>query len=68
MSTFVCGTDADDLSANAPRRYVALTCPTEHVELAAADGAGGHREGGARTAFNQRVFAWLGAVLGQQAA
>jgi pimeloyl-ACP methyl ester carboxylesterase len=61
--TFVCGTDADDLSAHASTLYAALTCPKKYVEFADADGAGEHCESGARTAFHQEVFPWLDNVL-----
>jgi len=61
--TFLCHTDADDISRAAPELYAALTCPKRLVEFKAADGAGEHCESGARTAFHQQVFPWLDEVL-----
>ncbi len=61
--TFVCSAEHDDLSVNAPRLYDALVCEKAYVQFKTADGAGEHCESGARTAFHQRVFAWLDAVL-----
>ena len=62
--TFVCSTDADDLSVDARKLFDALTCPNKrYLEFKAADGAGQHCEGGARTAFHQEAFDWLDAVI-----
>jgi pimeloyl-ACP methyl ester carboxylesterase len=61
--TLVCMTDIDDLSAAAPVLYQALQCPKSLVEFKAADGAGDHCEGAARTAFHQAAFDWLATVL-----
>lgn len=61
--TLVCTTDIDDLSAAAPVLYQALQCPKSLVEFKAADGAGDHCEGAARTAFHQAAFDWLATVL-----
>ncbi|HVX19611.1 MAG TPA: alpha/beta fold hydrolase [Acidimicrobiales bacterium] len=61
--TLVCGAEHDDLSANAPRLYDALTCEKSYVQFLAADGAGDHCESGARPLFNQTAFDWLDTVM-----
>jgi dienelactone hydrolase len=62
--TFVCTTDVDDLSADAPVLYRNLTCEGKaFVRFTSAEGAGEHCESGARQLFHQRVFAWLDGVL-----
>jgi pimeloyl-ACP methyl ester carboxylesterase len=62
--TFVCNAEKDDLSVDARTLYDALTCPKkEFVQFKAADGAGEHCEGIARTLFHRRVFDWLDAIL-----
>jgi hypothetical protein len=66
--TFVCCAQGDDLSERAPILYEALTCDKRFVEFRAADGAGSHCEGSARTLFHSTVFAWLDEVLVRQTA
>jgi pimeloyl-ACP methyl ester carboxylesterase len=61
--TLVCCAQGDDLSVRAPILFEALTCQKRFVEFAAADGAGSHCEGSARTLFHSTVFAWLDEVL-----
>lgn len=61
--TLVCSAEDDDLSADAPKLYDALTCPKQYVRFASADGAGAHCESGARTLFHQAAFDWLDQVL-----
>lgn len=60
---FVCSAEGDDLSADAPKLYGALTCPKRYHQFTAAEGAGQHCEGAARTLFHQHAFDWLGQVL-----
>jgi pimeloyl-ACP methyl ester carboxylesterase len=66
--TLVCCAQGDDLGARAPILFAALTCDKKFVEFAAADGAGSHCEGSARTLFHSTVFAWLDGVLVSQTA
>jgi pimeloyl-ACP methyl ester carboxylesterase len=61
--TFVDCAEGDDLSERAPLLFAALTCEKKFVEFRAADGAGSHCEGSARTLFHSAVFAWLDSVL-----
>ena len=61
--TFVCYAEGDDLSSRAPQLFAALTCEKELVEFKAADGAGSHCEGSARTLFHATLFPWLNRVL-----
>lgn len=66
--TFVCTAENDDLSLKGARAlYEALTCPKQFVMFKAADGAGSHCEGSARTLFHQRAFDWLDEVLASAA-
>jgi pimeloyl-ACP methyl ester carboxylesterase len=66
--TLVCSAEGDDLSERAPALFDALTCEKAYVQFSAADGAGSHCEGSARTLFHARAFGWLEAVLGGEVA
>jgi pimeloyl-ACP methyl ester carboxylesterase len=61
--TFVCSAEGDDLSADAEKLYDALTCVKRYYQFTAAEGAGQHCEGAARTLFHARAFDWLSEVL-----
>ena len=61
--TFVAYAESDDLSSRAPQLFAALTCEKELIEFKAADGAGSHCEGSARTLFHATIFPWLARVL-----
>ena len=61
--TFVCGTEGDDLSANARTFFDKLTCPKEYVLFSAADDVSGHCEMSSRGSFHRRVYDWLDHVL-----
>jgi pimeloyl-ACP methyl ester carboxylesterase len=62
--TLVCSAEGDDLSSRAPVLFAELNCEKQFVEFQAADGAGSHCEGSARTLFHSTAFAWLDGVLG----
>jgi pimeloyl-ACP methyl ester carboxylesterase len=62
--TLVTAAEGDPIAAGAPKLYAAI--PTERkklVHFTAAEGAGGHCEGLARTLYHQRVFDWLDETL-----
>ena len=61
--TFVCGTEGDDLSAEARTLFDKLTCPKEYVLFSAADDGSGHCEMSSRGTFHRRLFDWLDTVL-----
>lgn len=62
--TLVCQAENDEIGVTAPKLFEALRCEKAMMRFAAAEGAGEHCEGGARTLFNQRSFDWLDKVLG----
>jgi alpha-beta hydrolase superfamily lysophospholipase len=64
--TFVCNAEGDDISASAPELFAALTCDKEFVTFTAAEGAGDHCEGAARSIYHARSFGWLDRVLSQR--
>jgi hypothetical protein len=45
----------------------AMNCPKHFIRFTNAEGAGAHCETGAISLFDQRVFDWLGEVLGVSA-
>ena len=61
--TLICVAEGDDLSADIPALYAALTCEKRYVAFTAAEGAAAHCESGARTLFHQRAFDWLATVM-----
>lgn len=63
--TMICGAEGDVIGVTARRLFDALTCEKRFHVFPAADGAGAHCEGGARTLFNREMFDWLDAVLGR---
>lgn len=63
--TMICGAEGDAIGVTARRLFDALTCEKRFHIFPAADGAGAHCEGGARTLFNREMFDWLDAVLGR---
>jgi pimeloyl-ACP methyl ester carboxylesterase len=62
--TLVVSAEGDPTSGGADTLYEALRCPKQRVHFTAAEGAGGHCEGLARSRFDQRVFDWLDETLG----
>ncbi|MEW6123518.1 MAG: alpha/beta fold hydrolase [Pseudomonadota bacterium] len=61
--TMICGAQGDAIGITARRLFDALTCEKRFHVFAAAEGAGGHCESGARSLFNREVFDWLDTVL-----
>ena len=63
--TLVCRADADHIGVTSPVLYEALKGATkkEYVMFLAAEGAGEHCEGGARSVFNTRMFEFLNAAI-----
>lgn len=56
--------EEDPLAAGTPKLFEAVGAERkELVRFTAAEGAGGHCEGLARTLYHQRVFDWLGETL-----
>ncbi len=64
--TLVADAEDDDISAFAKGCYDRHTCPKEYVRFTTADGSGRHCVGGNRTAFHERVYAWLRPLLKPQ--
>lgn len=62
--TLVADAEDDDISAFAKDCYDQLTCPKEYVRFGSADGSGRHCVGGNRTAFHERLYAWLLPLFG----
>ena len=62
--TLLTAAEGDPIASGAPRLYEALRVPKKAlVRFTAAEGAGGHCEGLARTLYHQRVFDWLDETL-----
>ncbi|WP_164738380.1 alpha/beta hydrolase family protein [Aquabacter cavernae] len=61
--TMICGAEGDAIGVTARRLFDALACEKRFHVFPAADGAGGHCEGGARSLFNREMFDWLDTVL-----
>lgn len=61
--TLICHGELDDIAAQSPLTFAALTCPKELITFMAADGAGDHCEVGARQLYLARSFAWLDDLL-----
>jgi hypothetical protein len=61
--TWICHAGNDDIGASAPELAAYLRVPHELPELEAADGAGDHREAGARGVYHAASFGWLDALL-----
>lgn len=62
--TLVTAAEGDPIAVGAPRLYEAIPAePKRLVHFTAAEGAGGHCEGLARTLYHQRVFDWLDETL-----
>ncbi len=57
--TFVACEESDPLAQGAPAIYEALTCPKTLQRFTAAEGAGDHCAGAARSLFLARMFDWL---------
>jgi len=59
--TLVCRAEADHIGVTAPVLFDALTgaAKKEYVTFLAAEGAGEHCEGGARSVFNAKMFEFL---------
>lgn len=66
--TMVCSADADTIGTSARRLFDALTCEKRFQTFAAAEGAGGHCEAGARSMFNREMFDWLDTILSRAGA
>lgn len=61
--TLVCHAEGDDISAQAPELYDALTCEKQLILFTEAEGAGQHCEVGARQLYLARTFGWLDGIL-----
>ena len=63
--TLVCRAESDLIGGTAPALFAALTgaAKKEYVTFLAAEGAGEHCEGGARSVFNATMFAFLDAAM-----
>ena len=61
--TLLTAAEGDPIATGAPKLLEAIDVPKALVRFAAAEGAGGHCEGAARTLYHQRVFDWLDEVL-----
>ena len=62
--TLVTAAEGDPIAAGAPKLYEAIPAERKKlVRFTAAEGAGGHCEGLARTLYHQRVFDWLDETL-----
>ena len=62
--TLVTMAENDRVARNAERLYDALTCPKTFIRFTAAEGAGDHCEGSARSVYFQRAYDWLDEVFG----
>ena len=62
--TLLTAAEGDPGAAGAQKLLEAIDVPKQLVRFAAAEGAGGHCEGAARTLYHQRVFDWLDETLG----
>jgi pimeloyl-ACP methyl ester carboxylesterase len=61
--TLVAWAEHDPIARFAERLHAALQCPKVLVRFLAAEGAGDHCEGMARSLFHQRAYDWLDDVL-----
>lgn len=61
--TLVCHAEGDDISAQAPELFDALTCEKQLILFTEAEGAGQHCEVGARQLYLARAFGWLDDIL-----
>ncbi len=64
--TLITMAEEDAVAMNAKRLYDALGCPKTLVRFTAAEGAGDHCEGSARSVYFQRAYDWLDDVLGMR--
>jgi alpha-beta hydrolase superfamily lysophospholipase len=62
--TLICHAEGDDVAAQAPDLFAALTCEKQLIFFTEAEGAGQHCEVGARQLYLARSFGWLDGVLG----
>ena len=61
--TLICHAEGDDIAAQAPELFDALTCPKQLIFFTEAEGAGQHCEVGARQLYLARSFGWLDEIL-----
>ena len=61
--TLVCHAEGDDIAAQAPDLFDALTCEKQLIFFTEAEGAGQHCEVGARQLYLARSFGWLDSIL-----
>lgn len=61
--TLICHAEGDEIAAQAPVLFDALTCEKQLIYFTEAEGAGQHCEVGARQLYLARSFAWLDRVL-----
>lgn len=61
--TLITAAEEDPIAAGAPMLLAAINAPKRLVRFTAAEGAGGHCEGAARTLYHQRMFDWLDEVF-----
>jgi hypothetical protein len=71
VSTITCPTlitmaENDPVAMNAKRLYDVLNCPETLVRFTAAEGAGDHCEGSARSVYFQRAYDWLDDIFGMR--
>ena len=64
--TLITMAENDPVAMNAKRLYDALDCPKAFVRFTAAEGAGDHCEGSARSVYFQRAYDWLDNVFGMR--
>jgi hypothetical protein len=64
--TLITIAENDPVAMNAKRLYDALDCPKAFVRFTAAEGAGDHCEGSARSVYFQRAYDWLDNVFGMR--
>lgn len=62
--TFISFPEEDPAAVNAPKVFDAITAPKTLAHFSNAEGAGMHTETQARSLFHQRMYAWLGGVIG----
>ncbi len=62
--TLLTAAEGDPSAAGTQKLLEAIDVPKQLVRFTAAEGAGGHLEGAARTLYHQRVFDWLDETLG----